>query len=364
MRVLLVCSASFRTGQTGDATQGRETVKALRAKGHEVRVALVSYAPLRFETDEGTPLDQTGLKTLVEWSDVVHLLPVNPLLAAVFRDLPKKPTLGSSIFWGGWERVVIAWRNAPTIKAKIHDALREMKPLLGYKMDYRGIDVFLPNSQAEGGRVIRYFKKSPNARFAAVPNGFVPPSEGKLAALARPVTVPSGDYIVVPGVFARRKNQLALIRALKDSPYPVVFMGGVLRDTPDFFARCEAEANDKMTFLGFVSSTSDEYWAVLKYARCACLPSDCETPGIAMIESAYAGARPVVSKNGGTCEYYGFDAEYLDPCSEVSIREAVNRAWNRGRLNEDASRWYARYTWEYCANVTLQAYETAMEGRL
>ena len=30
MKVLLVCSASFKTGQTGDATQGRETVKALR----------------------------------------------------------------------------------------------------------------------------------------------------------------------------------------------------------------------------------------------------------------------------------------------------------------------------------------------
>lgn len=361
MKVLLVCSASFKTGQTGDATQGRETVKALRKKGHEVDVILVDYFPLRFHSEDDRLLDEEAMKRIVEGADVIHLLPVNPILCKFFRHLPKKPTLGSSIFWGGWERAYLAWKNGPDLRSKIHDGLRSLKPMFGYGMDYRGIDVFLPNSQAEGECVLKYFKTDVGASYEAIPNGFVAPNREKLEGLKHPPNVPVEDYIVVPGIFARRKNQLSLIKALKNSPYPVVFVGGRAGGGhSEYLDRCQVAANNHMHFLGFVPSTSDEYWAILKYARCACLASDCETPGIAMIEAAYAGARPVITKHGGTCEYYGFDAEYLDPCSETSIRKAIDRAWNRGRLTVSVSMAYARYSWEYCAEVTLQAYRTAM----
>ena len=361
MRVLFVCSGSFRTGQTGDATQGRETINALRANGHDVVVAFVSYCPLAFTSEAGESLDLDAMIRIVKAADVVHLLPVNPTLCSYFRNLPHKPTLGSSIFWGGLERVSIAWKMAPTVKAKVHDALREMKPMVGFRMDYRGVDVFLPNSRAEGECVMRYFKTSPNAYYMPVPNGFVVPARERIDSLGRSNRVPPEDYIVVPGVFARRKNQLSLIRALKDSPYHVVFVGDDLRSAPGFMARCKIEANERMSFLGFIPNSSDEYWAILKYARCACLASDCETPGIAMIEAAYAGARPVITRYGGTAEYYGFDAEYLDPNDIASIRSAVDRAWLRGRLLRNEAEAYSRYSWKYCANLTIQAYNMALK---
>ncbi len=360
MKVLVICSASFRSGQTGDATQGRMTVSALRKLGCDVTVALVSYFPLRFEKENGVAMPFSDVVEFADQCDVVHLLPVNPVLARLFSKNINKPILGSSIFWGGWERVIIAWRSASKLKSKIHDALREMKPLLKYRMNYRGVDVFLPNSTAEGKCVFRCFKKSKNASYFPVPNGFVPPAREKINSLPRSSKVPIGDYVVVPGVFARRKNQLSLIKALKGTSIPIVFLGGAHSAHSEYMQKCKEFADSNMTFLGYIPSSSDEYWSVLKYARCACLVSDCETPGIAMIEAAYAGCRPIITKYGGTNEYYGFDAEYLDPCSLKDIKCAVMNGWQRGCLTDSEADFYSRFTWDYCARLTLQAYEYAI----
>lgn len=79
-------------------------------------------------------------------------------------------------------------------------------------------------------------------------------------------------------------------------------------------------------------------------------------PGIALLEAAFAGARPVVTKFGGTIEYYGFDAEYFDPRRRSEILRAIKNGVIRGRLSTEQAKSYSRYTWEYCARLTLEAY--------
>lgn len=230
-------------------------------------------------------------------------------------------------------------------------------------LDMRGVDVFLPNSQAEGACALRRMRHDAHTTAFPVPNGFVLP-QFDVCSLPRPQDLPAGDYIVVPGVFANRKNQLGLIKAIRDLPYEVVFMGGCF-DTEQgrrYFEACRRLATERMHLIGFVSSRTKRYWSVLRHARVAVLASDCETPGIAMIEAAYAGARPCITRYGGTVEYYGFDGEYFDPCWPQRIRAAVERAWRRGRLSEGEARAYSRFTWKYCADLTLQAYRLAKES--
>lgn len=360
MKILLLSSASFKTGKTGDATQGRETVQALRRQGNDVRVVCVSYCPLKFETPEGTPLSQNDLVEYVSAADVVHFLPANPILLRYWRSMPRRPVLASSIFWEGWERVVVALKNIQPMRAKIHGAVSHLRTI-AVPRDYRGVDVFLPNSQREGECVLKYLKHSKDATYFAVPNGFIPPDKAWLDALERPDCVPRDEYVVVPGAFAWRKNQRSLIEALRGTPYHVVFLGGGMQGNQGrYFDECKKAANERMRFLGHIANDSELYWAILRHARAACLASDCETPGIAMIEAAYAGARPVITKHGGTSEYYGFDGEYLEPCSQTSIRTAVENGWRRGRLTEEQSRRYARFTWDYCAELTVQAYNLAI----
>ena len=79
-----------------------------------------------------------------------------------------------------------------------------------------------------------------------------------------------------------------------------------------------------------------------------------------MIEAAFAGARPAITKFGGTAEYYAFDAEYFHPCNNGEIRAAIDRAWARGRLTPERAGYYGRFTWDYCAEITLQAYRAVL----
>lgn len=359
MKILLVMSYSFKTGQTGDATQGRETANALVRAGVELTCVYVKYLPTRIVNEDDRELAESQINELIDTCDAIHLLPSSIPLCKFWKRLHKKPVLGSSIFWGGLERVYIAWSTYRTFGQRLKAASKELRNMVPLFMDYHGIDVFLPNSEAEGRRVMQCFGTDKNATYKAVPNGFVPPALD-VWNLPRFNKVPKGDYIVVPGVFARRKNQIGLIRALKkfNCDYDVVFIGGALDE--DYYRECRIEANENMLFLGFISSKDREYWQVLRHARIACLASDCETPGIAMIEAAYAGARPIITKFGGTVEYYGEYGEYLNPCFSKSIVSAIGRGWSRGRLSQIESELFARFTWDMVASKTKDAYQFAI----
>ncbi len=359
MKVLLACSYHFKTSVTGAGTQVRETYKALQSRGIDVERIYVRLNPVAFEDETGLILDRDAVAEKAEAADVVHLIHCSRQLAKAWRSMPRRPTVGSSIFWAGFERIQIVLKTFPVGMSMVKAVANHMLNMSRAINDFRLIDVFLPNSYAEGECVRKYYRLSPNVVIFPVNNGFVEP-DFDVHSLPRPDDVPQDDYIVVPGIFANRKNQLNLIRALRDFPYPIVFMGSMNNDW--YSNQCRREMTDKMKCIGFCESDSKRYWSVLSHARVACLPSDCETPGIAMIEAAFAGARPAITKFGGTAEYYGFDGEYFNPTSNSEIAAAVARAWERGRLSELESSRYRYYTWGQCAELTLQAYRLAIEG--
>lgn len=361
MKILLICSRSFKSGQTGDATQGRETSNALISAGVELKRLFVQHLPVMVFDEGDNELLNEEISNALEWCDAIHLLPISKSLVRFLRVRTQKPILGSSIFWGGIERAYVAFNANKGAYWKLRAAARELHNIIPLFMDYRGVDVFLPNSDAEGRCVMRCFRTSKGASYMVVPNGFVPPKVD-VWDLPRSSKIPlEGDYVVVPGVFAKRKNQLGFIRALKKCrfEYNVVFLGGVFHQ--DYYEECLREATERMFFAGYVSSCDEEYWKILRHARVACLPSDCETPGIAMIEAAYAGARPVITKYGGTVEYYGSRGEYLNPCFSSSINAAIERGWRRGRLDKVEAACFARFSWELVAQKTIDAYRFAIE---
>lgn len=361
MKVLYVCSKSFKDSQTGAATQARETYNALVRLGCEM-TRIYSGNPVgTFEDETGGRLSEKEVRDLIAKNDVTHLIYCSRPLAQYWRRFaPHRPTVGSTVFWSGWERVAITHQNMSFGLTRLHSELAYIRQMCAVGNDFRGIDVFLPNTHAEARKVMTCYCTDKSARCVPVPNGFVAP-QFDVTALPRSTKVPDGDYIVVPAIFAVRKNQLGLIRALRDTDYQVVFMGGVLGSdlSRQFYAQCRREATDRMHFIGYLPSGSEEYWKVLAHARCACLPSDCETPGIAMIEAAYTGVRPVITKFGGTLEYFGFDAEYFNPCRASEIRDAIDRGMMRGRISPEQALAYKRYSWEYCAEITLNAYQLA-----
>jgi glycosyltransferase involved in cell wall biosynthesis len=86
------------------------------------------------------------------------------------------------------------------------------------------------------------------------------------------------------------------------------------------------------------------------------LPSLFETPGIAALEAGLAGSRIAITKYGGTDEYFGQHAEYIEPTRITSIRNAIERALNTEKNDSLQKHIRSKYLWENVAEKTANAY--------
>lgn len=343
--------------RTGDMVQADKTAVALRDIGHD---AFRAY----FRQDTGDVYNSSGV-LLGRWEDalgdcdIIHAIP--PMPFKFIKPLPrlKAKLVCSTVFWRSYTYTKVLEKvSGKLTSVLLKDYIRTFLALIGiptYKV-YQGYDLLLPNSEDEINVLKRYCKIDRKTKIIAVPNA-IDPMPNDINMYSRPDCVPREDYVLVPGVFAARKNQLMFIRAVKDFPHPIVFIG----DGP-YLEKCRREASPKMTFLGYVAHGSKEFYSILKYARVVCLPSNCETPGIAGLEAAALGARPVVPCEGGTCQYYGWHAEYLNPISESSMLCALNKGWERDRLSVEERSDFLQMTWGVSVGMTAKAYNASMKG--
>lgn len=358
MKILFIGRKGLPNGKTGDSTQVRRTMACLEEIGHSSDFIGVSFDGFYDSADNR--IDELDVSSRIRAADVIHEFLLPQKLRSRFVDLTKgKPIVLSPVYWFDWTRVLLALRNGTSLLGSLRQAWAYFRTSLRAQMDFCDVDVFLPNSYQEGVNVSQHFKTKKSARYIPVVNGFDAP-KFDLSKIERPVDVPIEEYIVYPGVFSPRKNQLSFIKATKDLPYHIVFVGGVANEA--YFNKCKAYANDRMHFLGFVDSGSPRYWSILAHARCACLASDCETPGIALLEASFAGARPIVTAHGGTNEYYQGVAEYCEPLSITSIYQSVIRGWERGRLDACDRIAFSQYSWGRCVEQTISAYSVVSGG--
>lgn len=361
LRVLAIGPHRFisANGFTGDATQMIKTVEKLKnIKSVQLDCAFYTLDELKLSNGH-----------IIKWEDLhkhydlVHLFTLLPReLAHVGQHLNHIPVVLSTVYWNYLFKDLIVIRNGGNFRRiliSIRDLIYRML-FLKNNAYYSWISCILPNSWSEGACFEKYFRLKRTTVCIPVPNSIEVPEY--LDKLNRPDYLPQGDYIVCPGAFAYRKNQLSIVRAMKGSGIPIVFMGKPYPNTQNMFDKCINEADDNMHFIGYKSSEDKEYWAVLKHAKAAILASDCETPGIALLEAAAVGARPIVTIQGGTQEYYGLVAEYLNPFSKRSIRQAITNAWARGRLSETETKMFHKFTWKWTAELTEKAYRAVLNS--
>jgi glycosyltransferase involved in cell wall biosynthesis len=157
-----------------------------------------------------------------------------------------------------------------------------------------------------------------------------------------------------------RKNVLNLIRALKSIDVPAVIIGRIENNRSGRACMDEAMENPRLMILDSIPNDSD----LLASAYAACdvfaLPSLFETPGIAALEAALAGAKIVITKYGGTKEYFQSHAEYVDPASVEDIRRGILHSM--GKKKDDELRIHIKnnYLWDVVAQKTLKVYERVL----
>ena len=220
-------------------------------------------------------------------------------------------------------------------------------------------DLLLPNSEAEAEQLIRYFRMKRD-QIAVVPNGVDPifeRSDPKLFVDRYGLK----DFFLCVGRMEPRKNQRALVRAHRGMKKPLVVIGETVSRYKDYESLCRKEAGENVHFLGYLPMDSD----LLRSAYAACdtfvLPSWFETPGLAALEAALAGAKVVITGGGSTREYFGESATYADPNSLSDIRQKMEQAMTQNKNGRLRTRIRENYLWEKVAEKVAGCYARLQE---
>lgn len=168
------------------------------------------------------------------------------------------------------------------------------------------------------------------------------------------------DFVLCAARFEIRKNQLALVRALRDEPLTLVFAGGTL--APGYRALCEQIASGgrvKLIFLPFLPP--EELASAGAAARVHALMSWYDCAPQAVLEAAVTRCRIVVTTESGIRDYLNPDAEVCDPADNDAIRRAVLTAMETARTDTLREHILQNYSWERSGEQTLAAYQRALD---
>ncbi|MEE9166463.1 MAG: glycosyltransferase family 4 protein [Candidatus Neomarinimicrobiota bacterium] len=157
-----------------------------------------------------------------------------------------------------------------------------------------------------------------------------------------------------------RKNTLFLIRALGKLDVPAVIIGRIYPSKEA--AACLEEAGRNRNLLIIEGLDHDSPMLSAAYAACDVfvLPARYETPGIAALEAGLAGAKVVITPYGGTKDYFGNMATYVNPYSVDSIRKGIESALSRDTDDRLKRHIQENFLWQRVAQNTVQVYESVL----
>jgi glycosyltransferase involved in cell wall biosynthesis len=243
----------------------------------------------------------------------------------------------------------------------ITEATAHLYPIDEIRAQLALADVVVPNSSSEAATLARVLGL-PLDRFMPVMNGV----DARFTAAHDPGPFRTllgleGPFALNVGNVEPRKNQLNLVRAARTMDLPVVVIGHV-RDNA-YAEAVFAEGGDRLRYMGPLAH--EDALLASAYAACAVfvLPSALETPGLAALEAAAAGAPLLITAEGSTRDYFGSMAHYVDHTDVADIRRGIEAALAAGsdlRLRAHVAEHFA---WDKVAAELRLVYLTAIERR-
>ncbi|MDI6779090.1 MAG: glycosyltransferase [Bacteroidota bacterium] len=216
-------------------------------------------------------------------------------------------------------------------------------------------DAVLPNTAAEAF-LIEKGLGIPRSKIHIVPNGVNEKFYNADPSLFIKTYGISNFILNVGHIGPGRKNVLRLIRALNRIDKPAVIIGRM--EAGRELDLIHKEAGKNILLLDNISNDSE----MLASAYAACdvfaLPSLFETPGIAALEAGLAGAKIVITKYGGTEEYFGDYAEYVEPTSVDSIAEGIKKGIAKPKDKKLSAHIKNNFLWGKVGEMTLDAYKS------
>jgi glycosyltransferase involved in cell wall biosynthesis len=358
----MISRATLYSSVGGDTIQILNTARYLRNIGVEVDVAT---------TD--SPIDY-GSYDLIHFFNIIRPADIIPHVEA-----SKLPFVVSTIYvdYSEYEKQqrrglpgfafrFLSFDQIEYIKAlargvKNGEAIRSKRYLRsGHRRSIQWVAgkaaLLLPNSASESRRFSRNY--GVDTPFRVIPNAI----DTALFDLGtRPDEQFDGHVLTVARVEGR-KNQLNVIRAVKDSDLKLDVIGNHSPNHKGYYEACVAEstnANGRVRFFSHIDQ--EKLVPVYQAAKVHVLASWFETTGLTSLEAALMGCNIVVTKKGDTEEYFENLAFYCEPDNVNSIRSAIFEAYSAPFSEELRHRILNNYTWEIAAQKTSEAYKTVLK---
>ena len=218
-------------------------------------------------------------------------------------------------------------------------------------------DVIVPNTNSEL-ELIRDGLKVHKDKLQIIPNGVESRFQDARAHQFKE-TFGIKDFVLFVGqAGAPRKNVINLLRAAAKIETPIVIIGDFYEN--EYSKQCLKIANSLSNVMLVNSLEHDDPLLESAYAACKvfCLPSLYETPSIAALEAGLAGANIVITKHGGTQEYFENYGLFVDPTSVKSITNVINNSLQLDRSPDLKKKILTKYTWEIVGRETRNVYSS------
>lgn len=346
IRALLVIRPDAETNYGGDTAQMFHTADHLRALGVDVQTCF------------GPPAENQ-----IQQADVVHLFNLQTpffTLEQLKRAKGKRTAL-STIWWDfaadevfrtskKWALVRSALGTKvarPILESRMRSVLHEARS--DHREILKTVDILLPNSKSEAEQLRRLANFSAVVR--VVPNAVEiggPEDADAANSLIEQHNIPE-RFVLIASRVEPVKNQLEYIRAIKGTGLTTVLAGAAEGSYAD---QCRTEG---AIALGRLDAKTLR--PLYRRAALHALPSLRETPGLASLEAAALGCRIVSTEIGSAQDYFLGMAEYCDPHSARSMRDATERALAMPPDQNLPTHIANNYTWRHAAEATLAAYQ-------
>jgi glycosyltransferase involved in cell wall biosynthesis len=342
MRILIGSYPAVTILEGGIHTQATSLHRELVTLGHEAEL---------FETWKSYDLKAWDWFYLVG----AHVGTVH--LARAVKNLGGKLAV-SPVFFSRRKGTTLGWKSAwNELWAEVGGSAAEAS----YTKEIRRLaDLVLPNSRAEAELVSQGFGITAD-KVKVVPNG----CDERFATATPDVFIREHgkkDFVLYVGHMGLgRKNLLVLIEAMQQIDRPLVIVAKTLDNS--YARQCRDAAKLVKDCLIIPALPQDSEMLASAYAACDtfCLPSLFETPGLAALEAGLAGAKVVITRYGGTQEYFGDMARYVEPGDAPALREALQAslaAPKDSRLKEHIRQ---NYLWSHAAQRLAEVLTTKAE---
>lgn len=354
MKVVFIVRSNLYKVNGGDTVQIQETAEQLMCIGVSVDIKLTT------EKIDYSIYDLLHFFNIIRPADIlVHINKANKpyVISTIFveySEFDKKHRKGFAGFLFKFlSPGLIEYTKAVARQMKGNDRIASRAYLwLGQKRSIQkvlsGATYLLPNSKNEYDRLRKNFAVT--GRYRVIPNGV-----SELFIENHQYEEKDASMVICVARVEGIKNQLNLVRALRNTSYRLYIVGGFSPNQERYYKQCKELATSNITFIRQVPQAD-----LIKFYRKAkvhILPSWFETTGLSSLEAAVLGCNVVITDRGDAKEYLNKYAFYCDPAIPESIFEAVEAA-SKATVDPSLAKMVKEnYTWKKAAEETYEVYK-------